>query len=264
MHFVRINAVLISVILGLAATVALATSQRMKTEEVAMPDFRDYRAGAERKEEFFSFLRPLVEAQNRSVLENRRRLVRLSEKDDLNWFDRRWLAALAADYGVPVTDEEGNPAPDQDVIDQLLLRVDEVPVSLALAQAAKESGWGTSRFAREGYNLYGEWCFSEGCGIVPKSRAPGRSHEVEAFSSPAESVESYMKNINTHDSYKSFRNARKAQREADRDLSGVKLAEQLSQYSERREAYVKEVKNLIIANDLERPSEEAVPDRGGS
>lgn len=264
MHFVRINAVLFSVILGLAAAIALATTQRLQTEHVAMPDFREYRAGSARKEEFVAFLQPLVEAHNRSVLEDRQRLQKLSQKNRLNWFDRRWLAALAEEYDVAVVGDDGQLRPDQDVVGQLLRRVDVVPTSLALAQAAKESGWGTSRFAREGYNLYGEWCFRDGCGIVPKSRAPGRSHEVAAFSSPVESVESYMKNINTHDSYKSFRAARKAQRESDRRLSGVKLAEQLTRYSERREAYVDEVQRLIINNDLEQRAEESEADVSGS
>ena len=264
MHFVRINAVLFSVVLGLAAAVALATSKRLDTEQVAMPDFREYRAGEERKQEFFAFLRPLVEAHNRTVLKDRQRLQKLSAKNRLNWFDRRWLGALADEYAVAVVGDEGQMRPEQEVIEQLLRRVDAVPASLALAQAAKESGWGTSRFAREGYNLYGEWCFREGCGIVPKARAPGRSHEVEAFSSPAESVESYMKNINTNHNYKSFRAARKAQREAERRLSGVKLAEQLTRYSERREAYVDEVQRLIINNDLEHPAEEPEPEVGGS
>ena len=124
--------------------------------------------------------------------------------------------------------------------------------SLALAQAAKESGWGTSRFAREGNNYFGQWCYKAGCGIVPASRAPGRTHEVEAFDSPAESVASYMRNINTHSGYKSFREARKVQRSEADALSGVALAAELSQYSERRDAYVAELRQLIVGNDLDR------------
>ena len=116
--------------------------------------------------------------------------------------------------------------------------------------AAKESGWGTSRFAREGNNLFGEWCFDSGCGTVPRNRAEGRSHEVKNFSSPKMSVRSYIHNLNTHDSYTDFRDARAGMRAAGRVLSGLTLAEQLSRYSERRLVYVEEIVSLIRTNDL--------------
>ena len=163
-----------------------------------------------------------------------------------------------------MTREDGSAIPPGELVETLLRRVDVVPVSLALAQAAKESGWGTSRFVREGNNLFGEWCFEEGCGIVPKARAPGRRHEVRSFESPQASVESYLRNINTHPGYRSLRGARKAQRETRKDLSGVALARELSQYSERREDYVTEVRNLIIGNDLESPAAESGALNGGA
>jgi Bax protein len=220
-----------------------------------MPDFRQFEAGPERKEAFFSYMRPIIDAQNAEIRETRERLIALDEANDIGWFDRRWLKTLASDYDVELTEEDGLERPADELVDALLLRVDEVPMSLALAQAAKESGWGTSRFAREGNNFYGEWCFRKGCGIVPRGRGAGKAHEVAAFSSPTESVASYMHNINTHSGYRSFRRARKQQRDTERDLSGVQLAEQLSQYSERRDAYVSELKQLIVVNgldDLER------------
>ena len=162
------------------------------------------------------------------------------------FFDRIWLSRLGKDYGIEKPDA-GIP----EFLDALLLRVDTVPLSLALAQSAKESGWGTSRFARDGYNLFGEWCFEKGCGLVPQARTAGRSHEVEAFRSPRHSVASYLNNINTHEGYQTFRRERAKQRAASKVLSGTALATYLSQYSERGEAYVEEIRQLIRTNDLE-------------
>lgn len=258
MHFLRINKTLLMAIAALALAVALALSMTLRPRvaiAAALPDFREFTAGDERKNEFFSFMRPIVEQQNEQILADRERLLAIEERGSVGWRDLRWVRKIAARYDVALATESETDAdaqrPVDEVIDDLLLRVDAVPESLALAQAAKESGWGTSRFAREGNNLFGEWCFTDGCGIVPRQRGAGKSHEVQAFPTPAESVASYLDNINTHDSYKAFRRARKEQRESAGKLSGVDLAAQLSHYSERREAYVQELRNLIIYNDLE-------------
>lgn len=215
----------------------------------SLPDFRQYTAGPERKAAFFEYVRPLVDAENKRILDTRERLLAIAAQGDPGWFDRRWLLRLAERYRI----EDPNPA-DPGLVDRLLRRVDAVPMSLALAQAAKESGWGTSRFAREGNNLFGEWCYEPGCGIVPGARAEGRRHEVEAFLSPRRSVASYLHNINTHPRYAAFRRERAGLRETDAPLSGVVLAEQLSHYSERRNAYVEELKQLILANGLNTDS----------
>ncbi len=211
-----------------------------------MPDFEQFAAGPERKTAFFDFVRPLIESENGRVWQDRQRLLAISANDDPNFMDRRWLKSIANDYDVkgPVVD-------NSTLVDDLLRRVDTVPLSLALAQSAKESGWGTSRFAREGYNLFGEWCFDKGCGLVPKARAAGRNHEVEVFRSPRDSVASYLNNINTHESYRTFRVERAALRAKNEPLSGGALAENLSQYSERRDAYVNEIRQLIRTNNLE-------------
>lgn len=212
----------------------------------AMPDFREYEAGPERKSAFFDFVRPLVEAENKRVLRARKRLLALAADDDPGFIDRRWLAGMAKDYAIDDPDP-GDPA----LVNQLLLRVDSVPLSLALAQAAKESGWGTSRFARDGNNLYGERCFDAGCGLVPGARSAALGHEVEKFGSPRQSVASYLNNINTHAEYKAFRRDRARSRGAKKTLSGIALAENLTQYSERRDVYVKEIQQLIRSNNLE-------------
>lgn len=215
------------------------------TRSSNLPDFREYTAGPERKTEFFGFVHPLIKSENERVLRDRRKLTDLDTEDDIGWFDRAWLNGLASDYGIEAQEMES-----ADVVDTLMRRVDIVPRSLALAQAAKESGWGTSRFAREGNNIFGEWCFDPGCGIVPINRANDRSHEVRSFSHPEDSIRSYIRNLNTHDSYKDFRDARAGMRAAGQELSGLALAGQLTRYSERRLAYVEEIRSLIRTNDL--------------
>jgi Bax protein len=213
----------------------------------SVPDFSELTVGPERKGEFFAFVHPLVESENARVLRQRQKLQMLDREDAIGWLERRWIAGLAREYGVDTGDIQ--PAA---VVDRLLYHVDLVPESLALAQAAKESGWGTSRFAREGNNLFGEWCYEQGCGVVPSNRADGRDHEVERFSTPAKSVRSYIRNINTHNSSKGFRDARAARRAMDEAPSGLALATELAPYSERRLDYVEELISLIEANDLTR------------
>jgi len=226
------------------------------------PDFRTYVAGPARKAEFLDYLKPLIAAENRRVLSQRRRLQYIATQAELTDVDAAWLARIAADYKVQHK-EASKPV----LIGSLLQRVDIVPVSLALAQAAKESAWGTSRFAVEANNFFGEWCFRPGCGLVPLARATDGKHEVEAFSSASASVGSYLRNLNTHGNYRSFRMAREALREAGDALSGLMLADELVGYSERREDYVEEVKHLIRVNRLTdvpaRPDAQHSVDAGG-
>jgi len=138
----------------------------------------------------------------------------------------------------------------QNLTNLLLNKIDQIPTSLVLAQAAIESAWGTSRFAQKGNNLFGEWCFSQGCGIVPLHRAKGSHHEVKAFASIADSVRSYMLNLNSHPAYQAFRNKRLKQQSA-AQLSGCYLASGLINYSEKKERYIESIKQLIRINKLE-------------
>nr|WP_285817562.1 glucosaminidase domain-containing protein [Echinimonas agarilytica] len=127
-------------------------------------------------------------------------------------------------------------------------RINTVPVALALAQAAKESGWGTSRFARQGNNLFGQWCFSKGCGLVPLQRKPGAKHEVATFDSPAYSVDAYVRNINANGAYQLLRQHRQSlQNQAMPELVKA-LILGLGSYSERGQAYVHEVDAMIDNN----------------
>jgi Bax protein len=201
----------------------------------------------ERKRAFFTFLLPLVEKENTRVLERRKKILRLQAehrgKDILSRSDIRWLRILLREYGVEKT-SPGDPS----LWETLLRRVDIVPLELALVQAAKESGWGTSRFAKEGNNLFGQRCFTEGCGIVPNDREEGATHEVRRFSSVEASVRSYIHNLNTNDAYRRFRILRNIQRREGRKLDGFILAESLPGYSERGYLYLDEIRAMILAN----------------
>ena len=197
-----------------------------------------------RKTTFFGHLEPIVAARNAMILEQRDELAALAQnwqqEEGLSFLDRYRLKSLAGQYDV-----EWNDAQVGDVIAQLRQRIDAVPVSLVLVQAAKESGWGTSRFAREGNNLFGQWCYTRGCGIVPENRPSGARHEVREFSTVADAIDAYLHNINTSDAYRSLREIRARLRRAGKTPDGKSLADGLLYYSQRREAYVQEVKRML-------------------
>lgn len=200
-----------------------------------------------RKQAFFDYLRPIVKYHNERIAEDREELDGLAAQDSLGWFDKLRVRGLARKYRV---DMEEDIDYDQ-VMETLERRVDVIPESLVLVQAAKESAWGRSRFAREGNALFGEWCFTEGCGMVPGARGENSSHEVRAFDSVSQAMGSYMKNLNTHRSYLDMRIARQLERQNGKRPTGIRLAEYLGRYSERRDAYVTEVQSMIRQNALE-------------
>ncbi len=197
-----------------------------------------------RKSLFFRTLLPLVLAENQRIADQRHRLHQalgdsLPEQRRINI-----ITDLAAEYGV-----DGDPlAPE--TWQALALRVNTVPVPLALAQAAKESGWGTSRFAREGNNLFGEWTWEPSAGIKPKDRPEGATHYVQAFDSLRASVRSYLNNLNTHFAYERFRTLRHRARGAGREMTPREMTAGLNRYSERGWAYVEEVREMIVSNQL--------------
>ena len=129
-------------------------------------------------------------------------------------------------------------------------KVDELPVSLVVAQAAIESGWGTSRFAREGNSLFGQWTYIKGAGITPKQRTNGKTHQVRAFASIRDSVRAYMQNINDHNAYRELRHSRAEMRGANQPLLAKKLANHLHRYSAKGTQYVSIVKKLLNSNSF--------------
>jgi Bax protein len=215
-----------------------------------VPDFAAIDSVAQKKQSFFTYVGSRVAATNATVLADRRRLEALRDElaahGSLSWFEQRWLNDLAERYELDRTGIDS----DRALIAALLRRVDVIPASLALVQAAKESGWGTARFAVEGRNLFGQRCFAEGCGLVPARRAAGRGYEVAEFNTVQASVDAYVHNLNTHPRYSRLREIRARLRQA-RSLSGAALADGLLGYSERGKAYVQEVKAMIRQNALE-------------
>lgn len=197
----------------------------------------------EKKRRFFGLLRPIVESENRKILATRHRIEQLQKKRALNVTERAELRRIASAYEVTMPRH-----PNDTFWATMLKRVDIIPMELVLAQAANESAWGTSRFAREGNNYFGEWCFSEGCGIVPARRDDGAVHEVQAFDSPRDSVHSYLRNLNTFEAYDSLRTLRQHMRKMHKPLSARLLAVGLSQYSERGRKYVKSIRTFIRVN----------------
>lgn len=217
-----------------------------------LPDFSEFAAGSERKQAFFNYLVPIIHHINSQILLDRYQLMglvdSLKHKRLLSSKQQRQLAKLIKKYRV-----EDSELKQQ--INRLLLRVDVVPASLALAQAANESAWGTSRFAIEANNLFGQWCYREGCGIVPSARPEDENHEVRAFASPVESVTSYMRNLNTHQAYLALRQLRRSVRINDQGVTGLHIVQGLESYSSRGQDYVDELSAMIRFNDLQQYDE---------
>lgn len=231
-----------AVIIAVVAIVSIVQLTR-----VDVPNFSDYPVGQERKDAFFGYVLPLVQERNQEILQTRQELQSWCQQaGDLSSGQKRELQKLAKQYRM-----EGFDPSQEAQWNALLARVDVVPPSLALAQAANESAWGTSHFARTAYNYYGQWCFEKGCGVVPKSRDTGKSHEVARFDSPKESVEAYMQNLNSHPAYAQLRQIRKNLRQSDQPITGVALAAGLGRYSERGDEYIKELRSMIRYNELD-------------
>lgn len=213
-----------------------------------IPDFTKYEADTERKKEFFNYLLPLINNHNASILKARHKISQWSQHpDSLGWFDHFQLENFLETYQL----DNFNINNEHDWA-KLLRRVDVIPASLALAQAANESGWGTSRFAREGNNYFGQWCYKKGCGIVPKGRGTRDVHEVAIFNSPSDSVASYLRNLNSHKAYKTLREIRVIMREEEQSIRGAELVKGLGKYSQRGQDYTIELRSIILHNNLQK------------
>ncbi|WP_199671161.1 glucosaminidase domain-containing protein [Salinibius halmophilus] len=215
------------------------------------------------KTKFVEQLLPLVRAENQRILADRSRAQSLLAQEA--WRDE-WLLSQLELYRAEVPEElltELRELPDgADVSaakhallieagERLLVRMDIVPPSLALAQSANESAWGRSRFAEEGNNYFGQWCFSEGCGIVPTGRPEGEVYEVKSFDSVADSVSGYILNLNRHWAYDRLRELRAQQRRLGETITGIHLAGGLEKYSARGVEYIDELRDMIWVNDFD-------------
>ncbi|MBY6185517.1 glucosaminidase domain-containing protein [Marinobacter hydrocarbonoclasticus] len=210
------------------------------------PDFESFTNVAEKKSAFFDFLRPKVEAENRKIAEQRAFIQRAQERlltdQALSQAEATHLSNLATQYGLEIR------AFSPESLDDLLVRVDEVPSAMVLVQAANETGWGSSRFAKEGLNYFGQWCFRKGCGLVPNQRQGGMNHEVARFDSVQDSVSSYLRNLNTNPAYRELREMRQQLRLAGKTPSAEDLIPGLIRYSERKEAYIEELLAMLNQN----------------
>jgi Bax protein len=191
-----------------------------------------------RKEMFIKIVLPLIVKENNKIRIDRKRLFAILNKNSNTDIEKKWLDKKFKQYGVRQND-----------LLTLKIRMDEIPVSLAIAQAAKETGWGTSRFALKGNALFGQWTWS-GDGLKPKKAEQGEDHKVMKFNSLQLSVRAYLRNINTHSSYKNLRKARTDLRNQGKTLDSLILSKYLDKYAETGNKYIDGLQKIIQQNNL--------------
>jgi len=203
-----------------------------------------------KKRLFFRASAPLILRANELIMVDRNRLkdIRSSDKKNaaISEKDKSWILQLAEVYKVDAEDDQVTST----IIDALWKKVDIIPASLALAQAAEESGWGTSRFAAEGNAVYGQWTWGSNAITPEKQRKELGNYGIASFETLQQSICAYMLNLNTHNAYASLREKRAELREKDEKITGNILAGQLTKYSERGEEYVKSLRSLMEYNKL--------------
>ena len=201
------------------------------------PDLKNIKSTSKRKDTFIKIILPLIIDENNKILENRKKLFKILGKPSNTMGEKRWLKRRFEDYQIKNED-----------IAELKLRMDIVPVSLAIAQAAKESGWGTSRFALEGNAMFGQWTYGKD-GIKPKD-SKGKGHKVLKFPMLRSSIVAYQKNLNTHKAYGELREKRASLREENKKITGQDLVKYLESYAATGKEYVKILSSIISQNQL--------------
>lgn len=244
----RIQQLLVAAALFMSLAFVACNKHDELNVAVTAPDFSSFTDVTAKKAAFFDYLLPIITAENNKIIELRLKLRKIESKayPIKAKKDKAFILDLAKHYKIDTAKYPSEPA----LMKILLRRVDVVPPSMALAQAAKESGWGVSRFAIQGNNFFGQWCYQQGCGMVPKQRKPEATHEVARFETPALSVGAYFFNINTASAYTGLRQQREKLRSDKNVIQGYSLAANLDKYSERRGAYVSEIRSLIKSNKL--------------
>ena len=192
-----------------------------------------------RKEFFIQIVLPLIIQENNNIKLDRKTLFSIINKNNNSNSEKKWLDKKYKQYGIKSKD-----------LSTLKIRMDEIPVSLAIAQAAKETGWGTSRFAQEGNALFGQWTWS-GEGLKPKEAKEGEGHKVMKFNILQASVRAYQRNLNTHSTYKGFRKARAKLRDLNKPLDSIELSKHLNKYAETGNQYVEVLQKIIKQNKLQ-------------
>ena len=191
-----------------------------------------------KKETFIKIVLPLIVAENERIIADREKLLTLAEKKFTTDLEKQWIRQKLLEYKV----KKGN-------LKELAVRMDIIPTSIALAQAAKESGWGTSRFALEGNAIFGQWTWS-GQGIAPLDRESNKNHKILKFPILRASVKAYQNNLNTHKSYSKFRQKRLTLRDKNKKIKGLELTETLANYAQTGSEYTKILNQIIKQNRL--------------
>ncbi len=243
-----ISAVLISLLIVNFVTIFVETGTNFYSSSKT-PDFSSINNISERKQAFFSYVELQLQEVNQPIAETREKLIAIKEKSSLRHADKRFINRLAEKYRI--TSEQITNSNEQQILDELLLRVDKIPSALVLAQAASESAWGTSRFARKANNYFGIWCFKRGCGLVPNQRGQQQSHEVRYFKTVKQSIAYYVKLLNSSNSYTELRKIRATLKQNNKTLSAEALLPGLAKYSERGNDYLNEISSIIRFNKLE-------------
>ena len=201
-------------------------------------DLDSIRSTKKKKETFLKILLPLIVAENEKIEKDKKYLLKIL-KENNKPENQKWINKKYKDYKVSKKD-----------INELLQKMDVIPISIALAQAAKESGWGTSRFALEGNAIFGQWTW-KGDGIEPLEKASGANHKILKFPLLRASVKAYITNLNSHNSYKAFRKKRAELREQNKPLLGKELIDELENYAQTGKEYTKVLHKIIEQNDLD-------------
>ena len=201
-------------------------------------DLKSIKSTQKRKDTFIKIVMPLILDENNKILEDRKKLFKILGKQSNSRGEKVWLKRRFKDYRI--TNED---------IAELKLRMDEIPTSLAIAQAAKESGWGTSRFALDGNAMFGQWTWDQD-GIEPAKKEKNQGHKILKFPMLQSSVKAYMKNLNTHRGYAELREARAKIRKRNRNVSGLDLVDYLYNYAATGKEYVIILRKIIKQNDL--------------
>ena len=191
-----------------------------------------------KRELFIKIVLPLILDENQKIMDDRKKLFKILAKNFNTVGEKVWLKRRFREYKIE----------DQD-LSKLKIRMDIIPVSIALAQAANESGWGTSRFALEGNALFGQWTWSKK-GISPANKDPDKTHKILQFQILKASVRAYKNNLNTHSAYKEFREVRAQLRQDDKQIVGLDLTKYLKNYAAIGEKYVSILENIIERNSL--------------
>ena len=201
-------------------------------------DLDSIRSTKKKKETFLKILLPLIVAENEKIEKDRKYLLKILKQNEKPE-NRKWINKKYRSYKVSSRD-----------INELIMKMDVIPISIALAQAAKESGWGTSRFALEGNAIFGQWTW-KGDGIEPLEKASGSNHKILKFPLLRASVKAYITNLNTHNGYKDFRKKRFELREQNKPLIGQELIDELDNYAQTGKEYTKVLRQIIDQNDLD-------------